>query len=91
VKIKHTLYTENKNKEGIESILNKYYYGYTIIEGTGYYKGDKENCLIIVIFTEPVDTKTTEIKINTIISDIKFVNEQECILYTRETLEAEFI
>ena len=71
----YRIFTENKNQEGIEEIVNKYYPGYTIIKSEGYSRLQKENSLIIEIVTEDDNAK-----IDKIAKDLKEANKQESVL-----------
>jgi len=85
--VEYNLFTENKNLSEIESIVNFYFIGYTIIKAIGYYKGIKEKSIIIKILGDKKDIQ----KINLIIKSIKILNRQESILLTIRKLEAQFL
>lgn len=74
----YRIFTENKNQNQIEQIINKYFEGFTIVKGDGFWRAQKENSLIIEIVTEePKD------KINSIAKEIKVVNGQDAVLVQR--------
>ena len=73
----YRIYTEDKNRETIVSIVSRWFDGFTLIETTGYYKGVKEKGLIIeVISEEPADI----LKVQAIEQSIIRENGQECVL-----------
>jgi uncharacterized membrane-anchored protein YitT (DUF2179 family) len=74
----YRIFTENKNHAEIEKIINKYYDGYTLIKGEGFWRLQKENSLIIEIVTED-----NESKVNAIAKEIKIANNQEAVLIQR--------
>lgn len=71
----YRIFTENKNQKEIEQVINKYYEGYTLIKGEGFWRLQKENSLIIEIVTEDADAK-----ISAIATDIKSINKQDTVL-----------
>lgn len=71
----YRIFTEDKNKHQIEAIVNKYYPGFTLYKGEGFWRLQKEKSLIIEIITEEHETK-----INKIAKEIKKVNKQEAVL-----------
>lgn len=86
---KYTIYTENKNIEGIKKILKtfKIIEGYTLINTTGYYQGQQEKALKIEILF----TKHNNWTIKIVCNKIRELNNQEAVLYTVEQIKAEFI
>jgi len=87
---KYTIYTENKNLDKIEAILNDSLIieGYTIINAQGYWQGVKENALKIEILLEPCDKFNYTNIIKTICKKIKVVNKQEAVLLTIEKIKS---
>ena len=47
--ILYRIYTEDKNRDEIEQRVSQNTVGYTVLTGTGYWKGDREACLIIEV------------------------------------------
>jgi len=89
---KYTIYTENKNLDKIEAILNNgiVIEGYTIIKTQGYWQGLKENALkkekkFLVGLSDKFNYTNI---IKTICKRIKRVNKQEAVLFTVEKIEA---
>lgn len=91
--IKYTIYTENKNLDKIEAILNDSLIieGYTIINTQGYWQGLKEKALKIEIILEPCNKLKHTHNLKIICKKIKIVNKQETVLLTIEKIEAYFI
>jgi len=90
---KYTIYTENKNLDKIENILNKSIIikGYTIINTQGYWQGLKENALKIEILLEPCDKFNYTNILKTVCKKIKAVNKQKAVLLTVEKIKVYLI
>ncbi len=71
----YRIFTENQNEVEIEKIVNKFYPGFTVVKGEGFWRMQKEDSLIIEIVTQDEDTK-----INTVAQEIKELNKQEAVL-----------
>ncbi len=85
----YKIYTENKNRDRIEDLVSQYYDGFTIFETTGYWKGVKENSLVIEILqTEP---EGMYFNVRNLCKGIKINNNQESVLLTEQLIEANFI
>ena len=82
--IRYRLYTENK--KNIDGITSKLFDGFTLLKGTGYWRGKREGCLIIEILADK-ETKNIEVLANT----IKRVNKQESVYVTSEPVTAALI
>lgn len=67
--------TENINRRAIERIITNRFSGFTIIEAQGFWKGVKEQSLVIEIITFDNDKN-----INLIAEEIKKYNEQYAVL-----------
>ena len=76
----YRIFTEDikENETAIESIINKYYEGFTLIKGEGFWRLQKENSLIIEIVTIDNDELIT-----TMAKEIKEANSQEAVLIQR--------
>lgn len=71
----YRIFTENKNKAKVESIVAEHFPGFTIYEADGYWNGMEEKSLVIEIMTDrPLG------RIHDIASAIKLVNKQEAVL-----------
>jgi len=84
----YRIFTENLNTEKIADIVNKYFEGYTLLNGVGYWQGEKENCLIIEIIT---NNKSDIDKIELIAYAIKKLNHQQAILIQQVNCEANLV
>ena len=71
----YRIFTENKNQEELEKLATKYFEGFTIVKGEGFWRLQKENSLIIEIVTEE-----PKARINKLAQDIKKINKQEAVL-----------
>ncbi len=69
--------TENKNTDGITSIVDKYFEGFTLLSGFGFWHGILENSLTIEIYSDAFCAKNN---INEIAEQIKELNSQEAVL-----------
>jgi hypothetical protein len=79
--VKYTLYTETK--DNLTDLISKYFKGATINNtNIGLWEGKKESCTKIELIIE--ETLQNSIKLESLISDIKAVNEQESVLLTKE-------
>jgi len=79
----YRILTENKNQEKIAEIISQYFDGFTLIEATGYYKGKQEKSLVIEIDiggTKYSARAAARSKIADICTDIRNLNQQECVL-----------
>ena len=81
----YTIYTENKNPEGVVAILNQYFDGYTVLRGMGYWKGKPESSLIVLIVEDNAE------KVQRAAEDIKSLNEQEAILIVETQCAVTFV
>lgn len=70
----YRIYTEDTNRKGIESILNKHVTGATLIPTRGCWHGKCEDALIIEIAGEPLA------EVHAVARDIKRENHQETVL-----------
>jgi hypothetical protein len=73
----YRIFTENKNKAKVESIVAEHFPGFTIYEADGYWEGQKEKSLIIEIMT---DVLADVISVKAIARDIKIANKQQAVL-----------
>ena len=76
MKLLYRLYTEKK--PNIEKLVYEYFENFTILSGTGYYKGTKEDSVIIEIIGSPED----DCSIESLRLLIQEKNNQECVLKT---------
>ncbi len=71
----YRIFTENKNHKAIEKIIAKYFEGFTLLKGNGFWRLQKENSLIIEIVTDDTDKL-----INDLAKEIKEANKQQAVL-----------
>ena len=77
--VKVKIYTEDLNRESIESIVGKKFDGFTLIPAIGYWKGEKEKSLIIVIVSDAEEV-LIRMKVNDIVNWLKNKNNQEQVM-----------
>ncbi len=83
----YRIYTEDKNRESIEALVNQYFSGFTIIETTGYWEGTKEKSLIIEIITADHNGSTVRV----LAEAIRSKNKQQSVLVTSTEIKQTFI
>jgi len=82
------LYTEDINRDDVLDITRQYFENFTINKGVGYWKGGKENSLIITIISGAgQDIKQAE----ALAKDIKVINDQEAVLLVVEDVKSSLI
>jgi len=78
--------TEDKNREGIYRILSNHAAdSFTVIPAVGFWKGEKENALVIEIVGASLETGTA------IAQSIKGWNQQETVLVQYIPVESRFV
>ena len=82
----YRIYTEDVNREGIESLLQEYFKGYTLIPTVGYWEGSKEAGLVIEIING-VDI----FEVYKIAREIKRLNRQKEVLLTIQEIQTVLI
>jgi len=83
----YRIFTENVNRKKIEGIVTERYIGYTIMNSTGMWKGQKEKSLVIEICTD----KAEDAKVDWIAKAIKRENNQEAVLVQKIRDNIKFI
>jgi len=83
----YRIYTENKNKTKIKNLTNKFFEGFTLLDGIGYWKNKAEKALIIEI----IGNKNIEKKINLLAKKIKITNCQQAVLIQKIKNNSYFI
>jgi len=83
--IRYTLYTEDKEGtvEGILELVSKYFEGATIQRGVGLWRGKSEYCLKIELMVDETNIRN-DIKLESLVSDIKIVNDQETVMVVKD-------
>jgi len=72
----YRIFTEDINRKQVEGIVGSKYIGYTLLNATGVWNGQKEKSLIVEIITEKPEPK----KVRWIAEKIKSHNNQEAVL-----------
>ncbi len=70
----YRIYTEKK--VGIEKLISFYFDGFSILNAIGYWKGQREDSIVIEIITNDNN------KVKALVQEIKKTNRQECVLVT---------
>jgi len=81
----YRILTEDKNRELVYSILDKWLKGYPVTEATGAWKGQRERSLVIDVVNE------TASKIKWVAECIKYENGQESVLILDLPVTATFV
>ena len=71
---RYSIHTEDKDAKWIENLLSVGFDGFTIVRAGGFWKGQREESLEIIIYTD-----NTEL-IRAIAQQIKHHNKQEAVL-----------
>lgn len=79
--------TEDKNRESIEELISDFFDGFTILSGTGYWKSDKEDTLVI----EVIGPEDIRANIEHCADIIRKSNNQECVLVTEQPITTKFV
>lgn len=85
----YRLYAENINKDKIREIVSKRFDEFTMIEAQGYWKGNKENNLVIEIVADKFYVNAILIK--EIAREICEMNKQERVMVIDAHVNQEFI
>lgn len=96
---RYRIYTEHKNIGRIRAILDTNLDGYTLFTGVGYWQGQKETSLVVEYLAEEQTVPRVrtckplsgDALIVQICKDIKAANEQQAVLWTKETVGANFV
>lgn len=73
----YRIYTEDNNRCKVEAIVAKYFEGFTVVSGTGFWKLQREQVIIIDILG---DSAKCFNKVNSICEEIKTLNNQEAVM-----------
>ncbi len=91
----YQIYTEDKNRYSIEHYVGCEFSGFSVLPAAGFYKGLRENALIIeIVGDQNVDAEASELrfeleKVRRAALRIKDHNEQENVLITISTIKVE--
>jgi hypothetical protein len=80
----YRIFTENKQKDGVAKVVTRFFDGFTLIEGEGYWQGKPEKTLIIEIDT--INSTCPSNRISAIVDEIKELNNQQCCLVQETSL-----
>lgn len=75
----YRILTENKQRRKLMQLVGLYYKGFTVIEATGYWRGESEKALIIEI----AEDGSREAAIMDLATKIARLNDQEAVLIQR--------
>ena len=84
----YRILTEDINQEQVQKIVDSYYQGYTMYKAQGFWKGIKENSLIVEIISEAQNELDN---VRALASKIKDYNHQEAVLVETIANHSEFI
>ncbi len=82
----YRIYTENLQRARIEVEANKLLESYTILTGTGYWRGANENTLIIERLAD--ESAIEYIRIKQLARTIKAFNKQDAVLVTSQDVDS---
>jgi len=73
----YRIYTEDKNRESVIALTAKKFDSFTVYDAKGYWKGEKEDSLVIEIIDEDSDIRY---RVNTLAYEIRILNKQDTVL-----------
>ena len=82
----YRIYTENLQRIKIEAEANKLLESYTILTGTGYWRGANEDILVIECIAG--ESTMEYIKIKQLARTIKALNKQDAVLVTSQDVDS---
>jgi hypothetical protein len=83
----YRIYTEDKNRDLIYALIGAYFDGFTVLHGTGFWKGQAELCLVIEIIGGPDDVEDIEI----LCKAIRESNAQQAVMLTVQEVSADLL
>lgn len=81
----YRIYTENKDKGWIEELLSIGFYGFTVVKACGYWQGQEEKSLEIIIYTD-----NTQL-VQAMAEKIKHHNKQDAVLIAETECKIQLI
>lgn len=87
----YRIYTEDVNRPKIEKIIGRFFEGFTLITGRGFWKGKAEDSLIIEIFATSNDCPNVRERIDVICEEINTSNKQECCMVVTSNVDVRYI
>jgi hypothetical protein len=82
---RYDIHTENKDAKWIENLLSLGFDGFTIVKGAGFWKGEKEKSLDIIIYTD------NTFLVRAMAERIKAHNKQDAVLVTETDCKIDLI
>ncbi len=86
-KDEHKQLTGNRDiQECIRSTCGLFFDSYTMFRGIGYFEGELENTYTIEVISDSKTIEATEF-----ITIIKYILNQACVMYTRQSINVELL
>lgn len=83
----YRIYTENVGRRQVAELVSKYFKGFTILDATGYYKGQAERSMVIELMASDHQSHV----IRFLSKVIAQKHNQECVLVTEAPVKGEFV
>lgn len=83
----YRIYTEDKDRPLVATIIAGCFGNFTILSATGYWRGVSEPSLVIEIIT--ADSEHANVR--AVAEAIKHANRQECVLVTSAPVSTDFV
>ena len=84
----YRIYTEDANREAVQSLASNRFDAYTLIPSRGSWKGTTEPSLILEVVGNDDDSY---LAVHALATDIKALNHQDAVLITRTPITQELI
>jgi len=85
----YRIYTQNSKLKWLKSVLDELFDGYTLIKAEGYWRKQREKSLIIEVITIELD-HAMQHKLDKLVKMLHGYGEQECVLITKQEIDAKF-
>jgi len=83
----YRIFTEHKNTEHITKIVGRYFKGFTLLNGVGFWQGVPERSLVIEI----IGTEADASKVELVAYQIKKANTQEAVLIQETNVASQLV
>jgi len=83
----YRIYTEHKDVEKVAKIVGRYFKGFTLLNGIGYWQGVPEQSLVIEI----IGTESDATKVELVAYEIKKANTQEAVLIQETNVASQLV
>jgi len=83
----YRIFTEHKNTEHVTKIVGRYFKGFTLLNGIGYWQGMPEQSLVVEI----IGTESDRAAIEAIAYEIKKANAQEAVLIQETNIASQLV